>query len=663
MSRPRLGLVWLLCIGLLGPLGLHVARAQTATETPMASQDSPDEWRYYGRTMSGTRFAPQDQITKENVHSLKVAWTFRAGTPFHEGTPLQVGDTLYVCALNNTIIALNAENGTERWRFDPKINPKAHVYACRGVSYHKNPTAQGECSERIIEGVTDARLVAVDAKTGKPCSGFGVNGEVDLRQKMGPDPQYYQYIPSPPLIIGDIAVVGTSIYDGQQTDEPSGVIRAYNVTTGAFVWAWDLGRPGINTEPPEGEIYTPGTPNAWSVFSGDPKLGLVYLPTGNAGPDYVNAGRRTPEMEKFSSSVVALDARDGSVRWHYQTVHNDVWDYDVPSQPVLVDFPTANGPVPAVIVPTKRGEIFVLDRRTGEPLTKVEEKPVPQGGVAKEKLSPTQPFSVGMPSIAGPTLREADMWGLTPLDQLWCRIKFRSVNYSGAFTPPDEKGGIKYPGFIGGSNWGSVSVDEERGILIAPALHMPNIDQLIPHGTPAAKPYEALQTNGETVLSPFYGAPQRGTGYIIKNPPFFSPLGVPCIKPPYGDITAIDLKTQKVLWYKPIGTTRNSGPFRIGIGLPLPMGVPLNGGALLTKSGLVFFSGSQDAYFRALDIETGKELWRANLPTGAQMTPMTYTAPESGRQMVVITVDSPIGIPAAPKGDYVIAYALPAKKE
>ncbi|MDB5680772.1 MAG: quinoprotein glucose dehydrogenase [Sphingomonas bacterium] len=384
------------------------------------------DWVQWGRTDDGARFAPFDQITPANVSGLKVAWTYRTGGAGpNEAVPLQINDTLYLCTRDNVIVALDAETGALRWQYNPVLTARANGAGCRGVSFHRQAAAVADqpCAARVITSTRDARLIAVDARDGQPCAGFGVNGVVDLRKGMGDDQYGYQYNTSPALVVGDVLVVGAGVFDGQSVGEPSGVVRGYDAVTGAFRWAWDMGRPGVNTEPPPGGEYTRGTPNVWSVMSADAKLGLIYLPMGNATPDFYGAGR-SKEMEQYASSIVALRVGDGSVAWHFQTVHHDLWDYDAPAQPVLADFPTPAGPVPAVILPTKRGEFFVFDRATGRPLTKVEERATPQGGVKGDFTSPTQPFAVGMPSVAGQVLRESDMWGLTPMDQLVCRIRF-----------------------------------------------------------------------------------------------------------------------------------------------------------------------------------------------------------------------------------------------
>jgi quinate dehydrogenase (quinone) len=623
-------------------------------------QASPDaaagEWHHYGNTTHGTRFARLHEIDAANVSGLKEIWHYRTGRAGQfKATPLQVGELLYVCTAMNVVVALDAETGAKRWEFDPqmKIAPVGFNGTCRGVSYYRAPDGySGDCPARIIMGTTDARLMAIDARTGERCAGFGNEGQVDLMKGIGEVKPNIYLVTTPPLIARNLAVVGTRVADNFEVNEPSGVVRAYDAITGKFAWAWDMGRPGVNTEPAEGEQYTRGTPNVWTLMSYDDQLGLVYAPTGNSTPDFFGA-HRSEASEKYASSIVALDVADGSVRWSFQTVHHDVWDYDVPSQPTLVDLPQADGSiVPALVQPTKRGELFLLDRRTGVPLADVEERPVPQGPVEHEWLAQTQPFSTGMPRFR-PDVSEADMWGLTPFDQMWCRREFRTMRYEGHFTPPSVAGTFVFPGNAGGFNWGGVAVDEERQLLVATPLIMGSRLALVPRDQVPKEVKRYLQL---------------GTPYAADIRMFMSPLQMPCMRPPYGRIAVVDLQTRQILWNRRLGTTNESGPLGKKIGLRLPMGVPLAAGSIVTQGGLIFFGGGMDRYFRAFDLRTGEELWREYLPAPAQATPMSYLAPRSKRQIVVITVpgagrfgmaESDDKSPPDPLGGHIIAYALP----
>lgn len=618
------------------------------------------DWPSYGNTSGGTRYSPLDQVNVGNVDQLELAWSYRtnAGGAF-KATPLQVGELLYFCTGGNIVVALDAENGELRWQFDPLLDP-AHLEVaryfttgCRGVSYYAAPPEYvGECAQRILTATTDARLIAVDALTGARCSQFGEQGEINLTIGMGNDPLIFNFQTSPPGIVRGNAVVGGWVFDNRSVGEPSGVVRAFNAITGQFAWAWDMGRPGINTEPLRGEVYTRGTPNVWSLFSVDEELGLIYAPTGNETPDYFG-GQRMESSEQYASAVVAIDGENGAVRWSFQTTHHDLWDYDVPSQPVLIDLPMSNGElIPAVIVPTKRAEVFVLNRVTGEPIFDIQELPVPQqGGVPEDYVAATQPFSMDLPHFR-PDLTEAKMWGITPLDQLWCRIEYNKMRYEGHFTVPGVGTILQFPGNAGGHNWGSVSVDEVNHIMVVNPLVMSNQLTLIPRDQlPEGDPGN-----------------QQGTPYSHTTVRFISPLQIPCQQPPYGVLAAIDLETKQLLWERPIGSAKDSGPWNIPTRVPLSVGTPQTGGTVTTAGGLIFIAGTFDNTVRAMDLLTGEELWQHPIPFSAQGTPMTYQSP-SGKQTLIVTspvysTNAAVGgrvIPANQEdslGGYVFAFKL-----
>lgn len=668
----RSPVTWLAMIALAAiAVGVALREPWPALPFPIAMIDAPPQtggdWAHYGRTPAGTRYVPFDQINAGNVDNLAVAWTYRTGVgDAFKATPLQIGDTLYMCLAGNVVTAVDGATGRERWRFDPQVKDSriGFTTTCRGVTFHRSPEPVAECAERILTATADARLLALDAKSGRPCSSFGANGAVDLLAGMGEVKPGWYYVTSPPTIARNVAVLGGWVVDNVETGEPSGVIRGFDPVDGRLIWAWDMGRPDRTTLPADGETYTRGTPNAWSVFSADDELGLVFIPTGNATPDYYG-GHRSPEAEKYASSVVALDATNGTVRWSFQTTHHDLWDYDVPSQPVLVDIPEGNNTsTAAVIVPTKRGELFLLDRRSGRPIARVEEKQVPQTDVPEEWTARTQPFSTGMPSFAGADLTEKSMWGITPIDQMLCRIEFRKLRYEGPLTPPSIDGSIQYPGFAGGMNWGSVAVDEINSVMVVNSLHMANRVQLYPRaGVTKATKFG------------FGGGWQLGTPYAARTDPFLSPIFAPCQQPPYGEIALVDLRSRETIWRKPLGTANELGPLGLKSRLPITMGVPYSGGSIVTRGGLIFMGGTMDRRLRAFDVRTGEVLWSDTLPNSAQATPMSYVAPQTGQQFVVITVPSASGTEvahaaepeangatesttAADSGGWVIAYAL-----
>jgi len=653
---------------------VHDGEVRAATVAASAPSAADGEWHYYGRTPAGRRYSPLAQITPQNVGRLQAAWQFRTGDlpqdfetkkgrEFNfEATPIKVGNTLYFCTPHRWIFALDATTGKMEWKFDPEGSTTANEYlACRGVAYYAAPPGQ-PCAQRIISTTADARLFAVDARTGKLCPNFGQGGYVSLTDHMGKVPPGFHFITSQPLVMRNRIVLGGWIYDNQAEGEPSGVIRAYDATTGALAWAWDLGRPDPTAPLKPGETYTRGTPNGWGTYTADDKLGLVYVPLGNATPDYWG-GHRRPFDDKYSSAVVALDIVTGKERWHFQTVHHDVWDFDLPVGPTLIDLPAPQGgTIPALVQPTKRGEFFLLDRRDGHPLAQVVEKPVPGNGLPGDHLSPTQPYSVGMPSLAPANLKASDMWGVTPIDQAWCRIQFRKYRYSGQFTPPTLGGDISYPAFDGVVDWYGVSVDPTRMLMIANASYIPFLvkpmttDKAISKGL--MKPWKGWASN-EAYPKPkeFAVGPEYGTPYAAVVQPWLGLLKAPCHAPPWGKLVAIDLLSRKIVWERPIGTTRDSGLFFTHTNLPLPTGVFNIGGNMVTAGGLIFIGATSDQYLRAFDERTGRKLWQARLPAGGQANPMTYMGAD-GRQYIVIAAGGHGGLRTR-NGDYIMAYALP----
>ncbi|MGK5075452.1 membrane-bound PQQ-dependent dehydrogenase, glucose/quinate/shikimate family [Janthinobacterium sp. ZB1P44] len=655
------------------PHGVTDATVQPRQDAVAAVNDGSANWTHYGYGPSGTRFAPYTQIDRQNVDKLQVAWTYRSGelaegASESQNTPLQIGDTIYTCTPTSKVIALDADTGKERWTFDPKPANTKTWNRCRGVGYYEpakvtkpfhfdgmqaaSASAAGACAKRIVQVTMDARLIEIDAQTGKQCEGFGDKGSVDLTVGLGRvkmNVPYYAYT-SAPTVARNLIILGGWVFDGRSTDEPSGVVRAYSADTGELVWAWDLGNPAITKLPPEGQNYTRSTPNMWSAPAFDDALGLVYLPTGNEQPDFWG-GKRPPLTEKYSSAIVALDMATGRERWTYQTVHHDIWDYDVAAQPALYDVPDGKGgKIPALVQLTKRGQIFMLDRRTGKPLADVVEKAVPQEHAAGDWVAKTQPYSTGMPALGAETLTERDMWGATFFDQLACRISFRKLNYKGEFTAPSTKETLIYPGYYGGFNWGGAAVDESNGYLFVNDIRMPQVVKLVPRETVDV----AKLTSGHGVGSTY---PMDGTPFVIDHKAFNSPLGIPCQSPPWGVFAAIDLKTRTKVWERPAGTVQDAVINGVRARLPIPLGMPTLGGGLSTASGLVFYAGTQDYCLRAMDIATGREVWKARMPVGSQGTPMTYVSPRSGRQYVVVVAGGARQSPD--RGDYVIAYALP----
>ncbi|MGV8938769.1 MAG: glucose/quinate/shikimate family membrane-bound PQQ-dependent dehydrogenase [Allorhizobium sp.] len=630
---------------------------EKVTQTVSYGAEMPDgEWRQYGRTPYGQRYSPLDQITTDNVDKLDVAWTYQTGDvklpgdvgeTTYQVTPLKVGDNLYLCTPHNWAIAVDAATGKEKWKFDPNVglNPDRQHQTCRGVSYYEDPaaTAGAACASRVYLPTSDARLIALDALTGAVCESFADQGTLHLEKGMKYNPAGYYYSTSPPVIADGKIIVGGAVNDNYSTQEQSGVIRAFDVQTGELIWNWDSGNPTETAPLPEGQTYTTNSPNSWSVLSVDEQLGLIYVPLGNQVPDQLGMGR-SANVEKYSSSIVALDLKTGADRWVRQTVHHDLWDMDVPAQPVLLDINNAQGvAVPALVGPTKQGDIYVLDRRTGEPIIPIKEIPAPGGAIPEDYTSPTQPISDL--TFSPPPLVEKNMWGVSLFDQLVCRIKFHELKYEGRYTPPSIEGSIIYPGNFGTFNWGSVAVDPERQVMFGMPTYLAFTSQLVPRADVPAKGQD--EKGSEQGLNRNDGAP-----YAVRMGPFLGPLGIPCQAPPWGYVTGADLRTGDIAYLHKNGTVYDMTP----LPLPFKVGVPGIGGPMITKGGVAFLGAAVDNYLRAYDLTTGRQLWRARLPAGGQATPMTYTA--NDKQYVVMVAGGHGSVGTKP-GDYVIAYTLP----
>ncbi|WDS34732.1 membrane-bound PQQ-dependent dehydrogenase, glucose/quinate/shikimate family [Pseudoxanthomonas sp.] len=643
------------------------------------------DWPAYGGNQAAARYSATSQITAANVKDLKIAWQAEAGDVPKDSrwgvqnTPLKIGNMLYVCGYLNKVVALDAATGEQKWAFDPGITPKSVPYtpSCRSMAYYEDPASaatastpnapapvantSAQCDRRVIVGTLDARVIELDAQTGQRCQGFGKNGEVSITEDMGEVYHGYVAITSPPVVIRDTLVVGHTTVDGMRAFGPSGVTKAFNVKTGELKWAWDAADPE-NPAPRQGkDLYKRGSPDVWTSFTGDDKLGLVFLPVANASGDYYSSSR-TENENKYSPSLTALDVETGMPRWSFRNTYHDVWDYDPGSPPTLVDYPQADGSkVPAIIFPTKNGETYVLNRATGKPLFGVEERPVPQGGFEPQARSKVQPFSL-FNSLAKPDLKPENMWGLTPLDQLVCRIQFAQADYRGKFTPPDvDKPIIDYPGYNGGSDWGGVAFDPSRGLIIANYNDMPNYVRLVLRKDADRMGWKARDVLNDPATEAHAegaGDPQEGVPVAVNvNAGWQLPFtGMLCKEPPYGGIRAIDIRDGRTVWDRPFGTARENGPFGLPTGLPISIGTPNNGGSVVTKGGLVFIAAATDNLIRAIDITTGKTVWSAPLPAGGQAMPMVYE--QDGREFVVITATGHHFM-HTPRGNYVVAYALP----
>jgi quinoprotein glucose dehydrogenase len=622
-------------------------------------------WSHYGGTEKGTQYSSLEQIAVANVAGLTEVWRYRSGElgqdhrePFaFQANPILAEGRLYLSTGSAIIIALDPANGQELWRFDADIdgNKDYAETASRGVSsWVDDKAAEGDaCRHRIFVGTLDARLIAVDGDSGKPCLDFGIGGEVRLDRNVNADnSESGEYtVTSPPVIVNDVVVIGSAIGDNRQVQSELGVVRGINASSGAELWRWDpiprdADDPAFGSWQPH-EAAINGSANAWAPLAADTNLGLVYVPTGSASPDFYGGEREG--NNHYANSVVALRAASGELVWHQQLVHHDVWDYDTAAQPTLVELQHDGEIIPALLQGTKTGMIFSFDRRNGEAIFEIEERPVPQGGVPGEHLSPTQPFPVAPPPLVShEALTEDDAWGVLWFDKRACSRRIGELRSEGIYTPPSIEGTIIYPGYVGGINWGGIAFEPESQLAIAFSMNLPAEVALVPRDK-----LDAVRDSGE--FDDFDFSDQRGTPYAMRRRALMSGLGIPCNAPPWGILSAVDMREGVIAWQVKVGTIQDIAPAFVP---NLELGVPGLGGPVVTAGGLIFLAATMDDYLRAFDIRDGAMLWEGRLPAGGQATPMTYYLPLTGKQYVVIAAGGHPGA-GTTLGDYVIAFALP----
>jgi quinoprotein glucose dehydrogenase len=620
--------------------------AALALASPARGQSAADSgWPNYGNDAGGSRYSVLTQIDRSNVGQLRVAWTFRSGAldvktelnekAAFEATPILVDGKLFLSTPYDHVMALDPRSGQKLWEFDPEID-LTHGYSevtSRGVSAwrdHAAKTGQA-CALRIFIGTLDARLIALDGQTGRPCANFGdqgdTPGQVDLTRDVHlRDVGDYQ-VTSATSIAGDLVIVGSSIGDNRAVQLERGIVRAFDARTGKLRWTWDPIPWAKDTKP------RTGAGNAWSTISVDGERDLVFIPTGSASPDYFGGIRKGDN--KWANSVVALRASTGEFVWGFQVVHHDLWDYDVASQPALF---TWKDKTPAIAITTKMGRVFVLNRINGKPLFPVEERAVPKSDIPGEEAWPTQPSAI---SLLPESLKPSDAWGFTPEDKQWCEDRIKASRSEGIFTPPSLQGTLVYPGNAGGVNWSSSAFDPQRHLLIMNTNHLAMWVKLIERDK-LLTVYSDREKNRMT--GEF--ARQSGAPYGLYREPFLGPKGTPCTPPPWGTTTAVDLFSGDKAWDVPLGSYSKE----------LPTGTINFGGPIVTAGGLVFTAAAMDNYLRAFDADTGKEIWKFELPASGQATPMTYSV--NGKQYLVIAAGGH-GKLRTKQGDYVLAFTLP----
>jgi quinoprotein glucose dehydrogenase len=630
--------------------------------TAQAAPEQPDGWPAYGGDAGGSRYSALTQINAKNVAELKLAWTFRTGEhgqgvkdwsrSAFEATPILYNGTLYLTTSSTDIVAVDASNGALRWRHDSLSRKDLHYSdgVSRGVSLWVDAKAQQDapCRARIFAPTLDGRLLALDAASGKECVDFGERGAVnllkDIRSTFQEGDEWRDYlVTSPPAILDDKVIVGSSIGDNRAVLEELGTVRAFDARNGKLLWSWDpIPRDPSNAVYKEWDSEKLGNAsaaNAWAPLSVDTARHLIYVPTGSASPDFFGGER--PGDNRWANSIVALDGETGQLKWGRQLVHHDIWDYDVGSQPTLATVKHDGKSVDAVIQATKTGFLFAFDRDSGVPLFPIEERAVPQDAVPGEHPSPTQPFPSAPPALVRQAkITPEDAWGVAWFDTRACRKRIEASRSEGIFQPPALRDSLMQPGNAGGSNWGGIAFDPQRQLAIANTMNLPFVVTLV------ARADLAAQRASEDYKG-FEFARQTGTPYGMRRKAFTSSFGIPCVKPPWGTLAAVDMERGVIKWQIPLGDT----PV-----IHLNLGTPSIGGPIVTAGGVIFIAATLlDDRLRAFSTDDGKLLWSASLPAGGQATPMTYSV--GGKQFLVIAAGGYKG--DSTRGDYVVAYSLP----
>ncbi|MEC9375621.1 MAG: pyrroloquinoline quinone-dependent dehydrogenase [Pseudomonadota bacterium] len=645
----------------------------------IATSINADNWPTYGN-IGGTKYSKLDQINPENVHRLEVAWQYSTGELERRSDlanqtskvqvnpillPENAGGSLIICTPFSRVIALDPINGKERWIFEPKmrisgysseIDPKGTSTPafsnCRGVAFWQNNSNDTDCKNRIFLATNDLRLIAINALNGRTCGGFGRNGTINLEKEIldGNPPAKIGEVkfPSPPTVVNDVIVLGSSVRDNHRANSPNGSVRAFDAKNGKAIWSFDpiprnIDNPAYS-EWEKSSVEITGGGNVWGLMTADQERDLIFMPTSSPSPDFYGGTR--PGNNLYADSIVAIKAKTGEIIWHFQTIHHNVWDYDNAAQPTLVDLEKNGEAFPAVVQATKTGMIYIFHRETGETFFPIEERPVPTNGVIGDKLSSTQPFPLAPPPLVPQIFSPNKIWGITAMDRAACRKKYAGARYGDIFTPPSEEGTVLVPSTAGGVNWGGGGVDTQKNIFVVNVLNMGHFVKLIPRNK-ISEEEEGSPENTMNQVTPILGTP-----YALEQGPFVSPNFIPCTPPPWAFLTGVDLQRGKILWKTPLGVMDKMMP----LALPLRWGITTFGGPLITNSGLTFIGGTADSRFRAFLTANGKEIWSVEMQSGSFALPMTYK--KNGKQYIVIATGPHPFIYPVPS-DHITAFALP----
>lgn len=681
-----LGVLLLASLGLMFNESGPIHSGYYAKSKPLLKQltdaDRLIDWQQPANSTGGRRFTAAGQITQNNINKLQQAWLLHIGNlsegePVAQNTPLFVDDVLYICTPLYKIIAIDPDKGKQLWQYDPQ-RPIQHQHHCRGLAYYQGAVtvsadamltsaeakneqsvleekeiatlgitsseqknvAEEICTNRIFMDLSYDKLVAVDSKTGRLCIDFGHQGIIDLANKIDDSSVDSYGTTAPPIVAGEVVVVGATDVDNYTIGKPSGIVRAFDVHNGQLIWTWDPTNSELTPISSQIKTHNKANTNSWATMSYDAKLDLLYAATGNVNPHYV-----VSKSSPYNASITAIEAKTGKIRWQFSMAQQSLGDYDVPFQPLLYDMIDDKGKTKlALLQVTQSGDILMLDRVTGKTINEKTVKSVIGNNIISEPYFKIPSVSGSVRSIDKQNLKETDMWGITPFDQLWCRVEFASMNQNLSSLMSIKKP-LQRLDSLGITNWEGISVDPMTDYMFVSDTRIAQVNGITPKAISSNKAIQQIHPV------------KSSTPFAAMQLPFISPIGIPCQAPPYETMQAIDLKTGKAVWNVPVDTLKDKGMLDfIAMKLAIPIGMPTLSGSMATKTGLLFFAGNHDFYLRAYNSYTGQELWKGSLPGRSQSAPISFISPKTGNQYVVLTVSDAHS--SLNKSDYVIAWRL-----